>query len=99
MVALGDVRAVPGPCPRAVSPSLDATVVSGRVLVVPDQFGFPTDMGCIGPIEVPTPGFFPGIVAGSRSTSRRTRGRGRRRRADGGRGGLGRAETHARDLI
>ena len=61
--ALGDDRAVPGPCPRAVSPSLDATAVPGRVLVVPDQIGFPTDMGCIGPIEVSAPGFFPGNVA------------------------------------
>ncbi len=51
-------RAVPGPCPRAASPSLDATAVPGRCSVVPDRFGFPTDMGCIGPAEGPTARFF-----------------------------------------
>ena len=29
----------------------------GRCSVVPDRFGFPTDMGCIGPVEVRTATF------------------------------------------
>ena len=44
--------------PRVASPSLDATAVLGPgYSVVPDRFGFPTDVGCIGRSPRLAPGF------------------------------------------
>ena len=44
--------------PQAASPSLDATAVSRPLpSVVPDRFGFPTDMGCIGHAAAPSATF------------------------------------------